>query len=324
MKIGWIDVLKRKYGETVYAEMARSILSEHHEVQTINPGFDPFRGYLYPALLFRLYRLKGAKDIWIRNFDSILTLPHDGTRGKNVAMFYHLDYSLQPSYLQPLWKTLEKTFYSHLRKVSAIVTISKYWQNHFRDRGYPAVYLIYNGFDIGQFHFHEQEIEAFKETYSLKSKPILYLGNCQAAKGVVEAYEELKDLDVHLVTSGRREADLPALNLNLGYRDYLRLLKAASVVVTMSKFKEGWNRTAHEALLCKTPVIGSGMGGMGELLEGGKQLVCADFRELREKAIYALDHPKLGEKGYDFVKQFTADRFNEDWLNLVKAVHERQ
>jgi len=184
--------------------------------------------------------------------------------------------------------------------------------------------LIYNAFDTERFHFHDQEIEEFKEKFSLKSKPILYLGNCQPAKGVVESYEQLKDLEVHLVTSGRREADLPALNLNLGYRDYLRLLKAASVVITMSKFKEGWNRTAHEALLCKTPVIGSGMGGMGELLEEGKQLVCTDFKELKAKVIYALDHPELGERGYDFVKQFTADRFNEEWLSLVKAVHERE
>ena len=45
------------------------------------------------------------------------------------------------------------------------------------------------------------------------------------------------------------------------------LLQAASVAVTMSKFNEGWCRTAHEAMLCKTPVVGSGMGGMGELLE---------------------------------------------------------
>ena len=137
----------------------------------------------------------------------------------------------------------------------------------------------------------------FKRRFSSEEKPILYLGNCQRIKGVVEAYEQLKDLKVHLVTSGRKEVDLPILNLNLDYRDYLLLLKSSSVVITMSKFKEGWNRTAHEAMLCKTPVIGSGLGGMKELLEGGNQIICENFSDLKERVSYVLDHPELGETG---------------------------
>ena len=65
--------------------------------------------------------------------------------------------------------------------------------------------------------------------------------------------------------------NIPVVNLSLNYKEYLCLLKASSVVVTMSKFKEGWCLTAHEAMLCKTPVIGSGKGGMRELLEGGNK-----------------------------------------------------
>ena len=57
------------------------------------------------------------------------------------------------------------------------------------------------------------------------------------AKGVVEVYDQLKGLDLNLVTSGKKSVSVPATNLRLDYRDYLRLLKASSVVVTMSKFK---------------------------------------------------------------------------------------
>jgi hypothetical protein len=64
-------------------------------------------------------------------------MPYDQTDGKNIAMFFHIDYSFQPPYLKPLWKGLEKTFCHHLKKVDAIVTISKFWQNHFLERGYP-------------------------------------------------------------------------------------------------------------------------------------------------------------------------------------------
>ena len=56
----------------------------------------------------------------------------------------------------------------------------------------------------------------------------------------------------------------------------------------MSKFQEGWCRTAHEAMLLKTPVVGSGFGGMSELLEGGGQIICDNFNDLKEKIEYLL------------------------------------
>ena len=92
----------------------------------------------------------------------------------------------------------------------------------------------------------------------------------------------------------------------------------------MSKFKEGWCRTAHEAMLLKTPVIGSGLGGMRELLEGGNQMVCENFNSLKEKVKYLLDHPelreKIGEDGYNFAKDFTSGRLAKDWLELIHKI----
>jgi glycosyltransferase involved in cell wall biosynthesis len=322
MLIGWIEVLRKVYGETIYNQMAQSVLSKYHDLEVVNVGLEPYKTYLYPKILYRLWRLAGKKTLWIRNFDSILTQPYDRTEGKNVALIFHIDYSFQPSYVRFLGGALEKVFYRHLRRVDAIVTISKYWQNHFLEKGYPRVYLIYNAFDMDQFNFNDEEILRFKEKFRLGEKPLLYLGNCQKIKGVAEVYECLKDLDAYLVTSGRKEVDIPTLNLDLTYKDYLLLLKTSSVVITMSKFKEGWNRTAHEAMLCKTPVIGSGLGGMKELLEGGGQVVCRDFGALKEKVNYVLEHPELGERGYDFAKQFTVKRFNDEWLNLIDKVNE--
>ena len=323
MEIGWIEVHKKVYGETIYTTMVQSILSKHYNLEIINVGLHHFRKYLYPVVLFRLWRISGEKEIWIRNFDSIITMPYDGTRGKNVALIFHIDYSFQPAYLKPSWMILERIFYHHLKRVDAIITISKYWQNHFLERGYPNVHLIYNGFDMDQFQFEDDEVLEFKRRFRLEDKPIIYIGNCQRIKGVVEAYDRLKDLDAHLVTSGRREVYLPALNLNLDYRDYLLLLRSSSVVITMSKFKEGWNRTTHEAMLCKTPVIGSGLGGMRELLEGGAQIICDDFDDLKEKVYYALNHPERGEMGYEFAKQFTLKKFNDEWLSLIERVNEK-
>jgi hypothetical protein len=63
---------------------------------------------------------------------------------------------------------------------------------------------------------------------------------------------------------------------------------------------------------------------MRELLEGGGQIVCEDVGDLRERVRDVLGHPERGEAGYGFAKQFTVKRFEEQWLNLVKRVHEEK
>jgi len=92
------------------------------------------------------------------------------------------------------------------------------------------------------------------------------------------------------------------------------------VVLAMSKFKEGWCRSAHEAMLLKTPVIGSGSGGMLELLKGGEQIVCRDFTNLRKHVEYTLLHPDMADKGYVFAKNFTMERFQRDWIQFIKQL----
>src|SRR4030042_5006510 len=111
--------------------MVQSVLSNHHHLDTINVCINHFKKYLYPKILYRLCKISGEKNLWIRNFDSIITMPYDSTKGKNVAFIFHIDYSFQPAYLKTLWIILERIFYHHLKKVDAIITISRYWQNHF-------------------------------------------------------------------------------------------------------------------------------------------------------------------------------------------------
>jgi glycosyltransferase involved in cell wall biosynthesis len=325
MKIGWIEIPKgdawKTGGGNAYRVCLYALLSKKYDIEPmgliLGNGNKLYRG---GKMFYNLLKLKGEKDIWIREFSSVITLPFDKTTGKNLLIVHHVDsnYLSYPS----LSKFLDKIFYRNLNKIDTVVTVSKYWKEHFESRGYDVVRLIYNPFDMDEFEFTEEEIAKFKEKYGLTKKAVIYLGNCQKSKGVVEAYQALKGLDAYLITSGERRVDIPAINLNLSYRDYLRLLKTSSVVVTMSKFKEGWCRTAHEAMLCKTPVVGSGMGGMEELLEGGNQIVCKDFSKLRENVEYVMEHPELGEKGYQYASQekFTVEYFEKEWVKLIEEM----
>jgi len=318
--VGFIEVTRQQFGGVIYNTMAQNALSKDFDVKTINVGAENFTKLLYPKILYKLCRIKGQMDIWIRPFDAVVTMPLDHTVGADIALIHHIDNSIQPRPARVASIIMEKIFYANLTKLNAIVTVSNYWRDHFLERGYPHVSVIFNGFDVDGFSFTSEEIQDFRRRFNIVDKPIIYLGNCQRAKGVVEAYQQLKDLDAYIITSGREEIRMPALNLNLDYRDYLRLLKASAVVVTMSKFREGWCRTAHEAMLCETPVVGSGLGGMRELLEGGKQTICSDFSELKERVEYLIKHPEVGQRGYEFARQFTLTRFEEEWLAFIKKL----
>jgi len=309
-------------------DQSRDILSQYYDLEFVDLEARFFKHLRYlklPESLFYLLKLKREKDLWIRDFYSVLTLPFDRTKGKNIAVIFHIDFSQFPLLSRPFLILLEKLFfYRGLKKVDAIIVISKYWENYFRERGYRNIYKVYWGPKISDFDISYEEVRDFKKKYNLEDKPIVYLGNCQKAKGAVEGYDALKDLDVHLVTSGRKQANIPALNLNLERREFLTLLKASTIAITMSKFKEGLCYTTQEAMLSGTPVIGSGKGGMRELLEGGRQIICPDFNLLREKVEYLLSHPdireKIGKDAHEFAKQFTRERFETELLAVIKNV----
>lgn len=306
------------YGGNIYDLLVVESLYKSYSVDTI-PTIQNIRKSLLKSgsNMITLARLKGKRDLWIRDFYSMLSLRFDNTEGKNIALIHHIDSSVL-SYPR-LNNLFEKVFYRNLGSLDGMVVVSQFWKEHFQDHGIEHVEIIYNPFDFSQYIRAEEEIEKFKEKYELNSKPIVYLGNCQKAKGVIEAYKVLKDMDVHLVTSGKKEVDLPAKHLEFDFPEYVTLLHASAVVVTMSLFKEGWCRTAHEAMICKTPVVGSGKGGMDELLDFGGQIICKEFDQLGEKVEYALENVILGKKGFKFATQelFSIPHFQKRWSDLV-------
>ena len=296
-KIGWPEISLKRRGGVIHRAYVKDALSKDFDVELINLEAKYLKRFRYLKFLesfFYYLLLKGEKDLWVRDFYSTVAFNLKTMKGKNLVWIHHLDFSGHPLISQPFLNLLTNLFFfRNLKKADFIVTISEYWRKYFLDRGYKNVYKIYGGFELDKYDITDQEAEDFKKENNLQGKPIIYLGNCQKCKGAVDSYKALKDLDVYLITSGEKQANIPVKNLDLNYRDYLKLLKASSIVLTMSKFKEGWCRTTHEAMLVKTPVIGSGFGGMEEPLEGGKQIICGDFKNLKEKVEYLLNNPEI-------------------------------
>lgn len=328
-KIAFTQISPKRTGGNAWVQEVIEAISSKRDsfsVETVDLSAKHFKINKFLKSLeifFNLLFLRGERDLWIRNFYSTVFLNKARTKGKNISFIFHIDFSGFPIFLRPFLIFFEKfIFYHQLRKVDVIVVVSEYWRKYFIDKGHKNVEKIYFEIDPNNFIVSDKEVIDFKEKYKLNDKPIVYLGNCQKAKGVIDSYEALKDLNAYFVTSGKKEVEIPALNLDLSLREYFILLRASAVVLTMSKFKEGWCRTTYEAMILKTPVIGSGAGGMEELLGGGKQIVCKSFNNLKEKVELVLNNKelskKMGEDGYNYTKEFTKEKFKESWIDLIE------
>lgn len=273
-----IDLNNKIYGGRVY---------ENQIVDLLNDTFDFKRVFLMK------YRLKILNLPWIifvfikyRFFyKGTLLLTNQttwlaGKNSHNIVVIHHLEDSYSYNITSFYQSFCDKMLYYNRERFSRIITVAECWKKQLERDGFKKVSVIYNSFDISLYYFSNEEINRFKKKYGFVGKPLIYLGNCQKKKGVIEAYASLKGIDAYFVTTGNKDVELPIPNLILSFEEYRLLLAASDVVITMSLFKEGWNRVAHEAVLSGTPVIGSGKGGMEELLIMTGQIICPSFQDL--------------------------------------------
>lgn len=275
----------------------------------------------WPSYLLRVLLNRKRADFYIQD-SFMIAVGKRNPFGRTIGMIHHIDYTLKSKALK--WRWLLNRMERRLPKMDAVVAVSRYWQQYLENLGCRNVRVIYNSFPMEWFAVRPGEVEEFRTRYRIPGeRPLVYLGNARAGKGVSEVYQVLKNEGYTLITTGPNAAkiDLPILRLSLPYADYIKLLHACDLALTMSTMVEGWNRTAHEAMLCHTPVIGSGSGGMRELLEGGGQLICMDFKMLPELCREALaEKDSFVQNGYAFAKQFDMRYFKESWQDFLQAM----
>jgi glycosyltransferase involved in cell wall biosynthesis len=242
---------------------------------------------------------------------------HPGRR--QVGLIHHLSPDLE----RGLRRILGQRYVGNLRRLDVVVTVAEYWRPTLLGMGARDVRVIHNAAPSIPVDFGRDELEALDRRYGFApERPLVYLGTSQPEKGVVEAYRALASEHYDFVVTGGYEIPgLPVPRLELSAREYLLLLRRCDVAVLMSTFPEGWSRTAAEAMACGTPVVGSGLGGMHELLAGGEQVVCSSFDQLPEAVRRALgDREGLSRKGRQFTSQFTLGRFEHEWQVLAKEL----
>jgi glycosyltransferase involved in cell wall biosynthesis len=312
----------QKLGGRIYKQYLYEMLQQNeYDFVPMNIILNKKRNNKVAGLVFflKLLSLSKTADLFIREFQSIASMNYDRTMGKNLGILHHIDTGYTRSSI--INETTDKLVYNNVKDLDLLITVSEYWKNHFQSYS-DNIKVIYNPFDFPKYNVSENAVNSFLKRYNLLKKPVIYIGNCRENKGVTEVYEKIKNIDAYIVTSGLKEVDIPAIHLDLSFTDYNCLLTASSVVVTMSKFKEGWGRTTHEAMICKTPVIGSGGGGMRELLVGGNQIICDDMGDLKDNVLHAMNNPELGLDGYRYATQnkFSIEHFQNSFKEVIDSL----
>lgn len=308
-----IDLNNKVYGGRVYENQVIDLLKEEFVFKREFLMKYKFKLLNIPRILYLFikYKFFYKETLFLSN----QTTWFAGRRSHNIVAIHHLDSSCSNGLSSLYQRFCERALYRNRENFVRIVTVAECWKKQLEEKGFHNVTVIYNSFDVNLYVFTEKDKKKFKIKYGFTDKPLIYLGNCQKKKGVVEAYNALRDMDAYFVTTGNKDVELPIPNLNLSFKEYRLLLASSDMVITMSLFKEGWNRVAHEASLCGTPVIGSGMGGMEELLWMSGQIICKSFNDLPrivDEIIKNHPHPNI-----QALRKYDLQYFKKAWESIL-------
>ncbi len=308
-------------GGNIYNRMVFDVLRQRGYNPVEEHAYTPYhgRGYTYLNALYTYFtKTSRPGDIDIMDY-SAAAWSSARVRGQRIVIMFHFD----PGETRK--KRKHRFFFHRFLKQARgakVIVISQYWKHFLEELGLHNIEVIYCAYDVEKYKPYLSK-EEFLRKYSLPSKPIIYLGKNSIPKtfNVYRILEPLAD-DCLLITSGLAREFPGPVHLDLDFEGYCSLLYAAGVTVTMPQFAEGWSRIAHESLICGTPVIGNGKGGMKELLERTHQLVITENEPGR--LITAVKDIVAAGKRVDaadcqYAKSFDLNYFGMQWEKVVRG-----
>lgn len=221
------------------------------------------------------------------------------TRNKVFVVFHHYDKREKRSFLYHLnaWVLLKilSAAPSHVR----VIVVAGFWKDFLLTKGIPAGVIMYfpNLFDTRLYEKY-RSIE--------KNDRQIYLGQYSAKQhtSVPALIEKLTAGNYYCFyttpykTEKRMEKGAEILHLD--FDEYLKKVASSSYTVCLGAFDEGWNRIAHESLLCNTAVIGNESGGLTDLISQSGQFLVTDS----DKAYETIIHDQRREINSAFLRQY--------------------
>ncbi|QCC47216.1 glycosyltransferase family 4 protein [Halobellus limi] len=188
-------------------------------------------------------------------------------------------------------------------RVAQTTVLNPAIESAFVDRGVPpsSVRIIPNGVDIERFGTVDTAaLKRVRETYGIGDRPVLlFVGTLMPRKGVTELVGAIdrvvneRDYDVDVVLAGEADLDVSytqrverliaraGLDSHItmpGFvpgEDLTALYHLADALVVPS-LEEGFGMTAIEAMAAGTPVVGTRVGGLPDLIDSERTGTLAD------------------------------------------------
>lgn len=173
----------------------------------------------------------------------------------------------------------------HLTYPHRIIAVSKASREFIKRFTRVPVRIVPNGINIERFDIPVSKEEA-KELLNLDGKVVLYVGRLEPRKGVGTLISAMKDVDGTLLVAGsgsmlpvlRNKAKLLGISNRvkfLGTVSYsiLPLYYRASDVFVLPSLSEAFGIVLLEAMASGTPVVGTKVGGIPEIVDGCGMLV---------------------------------------------------
>jgi glycosyltransferase involved in cell wall biosynthesis len=265
----------------------------------------------------------GKVDIAILSPWMLLIYPK---RVSIICISHHYDPSVFRGIRKLYVKLSHWLFICQRSQVEVVVSCSKYWSSYYTKKGFKNAITIFNAFDIESMDsaLTLTESSLILSRFGLISKEYLHLGSYGPSKGQKVAFKHLKKFRLPMITTSSSKKvliegmeDVKIIKAN--FNEYNILLKNAKATICMSEFKEGWCRVLHEAAIHGTPIMGSGLGGMSELLNiGGFPASTAD--KLSNDFNLRVKDISLSKDKINLYRAFTLKKFNETWRQCVLEI----
>ena len=278
------------------------------------------KGFTYINALYT-YFLKSScvSEIDIMDYE-VATWCSARHRGKRIVIMFHFDLNETEK------KRKHQFFFNRFlknAKNAKVIVIAQYWKNYLEALGLNDIEVIYCAYDVERYKRYLSK-EDFLEKYGLPDKPIIYLGKNSIPK-TWDAYNTIKPLekDYLIVTTGHMRNFNGPIHLDLNFEDYCSFLHFCSVTLLLPRFAEGWSRIAHESLICGSPVIGNGKGGMRELLENANQPIPGENnpREIIHMVREVISSSKrVDKKDILYAKTFDLKYFSDCWERVIREI----
>ena len=228
------------------------------------------------------------------------------------------------------WGLIALTFRFILGQADYVTAISTYLFDLAREYGYQGPgEVIPNGVDIYKFKVQSPKFKVASQNSKVvitTSRLVPKNGIDILVRAMAEVKKEIPDVRCHVIGEGgeRKNLELEIRNLKLEnivklfgqvpHDELPKYLAAADIFVRPSR-SEGMGNSFVEALAAGLPIVGTPVGGIGDIIKDGKTGLLAkadDPQDLAEKVKTLLQDQKLANSIVENGRRMVEERFSWD------------